>query len=153
MYKNTNDFPPVLAAFEPSLSVEQANAIARCADQVHSVESPWASCIGVFKKSHEVRNGEWIPVEAEREEEHDEATEALARLSPGMSRESLAYVLGDDGPDCLKETPDWMREDEQTLKLWGELVQDLRGAGRSEKRTNESAKSKGRKVRLLESLQ
>ena len=153
MYTSRDDFPQSLASFEPSPSVEQANAIARCADRVHSVLGGWGACVAAFKESHEPRNGSWIAKEAEQGTEVDDAEEALRRLSPGMSRESLKRVLGDDGPDCLKETPEWMREDEQVLRLWGKVVQDLRGAGTSEQKTKESAKSNGRRVRLLESLQ
>ena len=152
MYTSRDDFPQSLAGFEPSLSVEQANGIARCADKIRGVESGWGSCVTAFRKTHEPRNGAWIPLERESEPEpaEDSVLAAAERLCPGMSRESLKRVLGDDGPDCLKETPDWMREDEQVLRLWGKVVQDLRGAGPSEQKTKESAKSNGRRVRLLE---
>ena len=144
MYTSRDDFPQSLAGFEPSLSVEQANGIARCADKVQGVESPWNTCIAAFKKSHEPRNGSWIAKEAEQGTEVDDAEEALRRLSPGMSRESLAYVLGND--EGVSEA---LREDESTLRLWGKVVQSL-GAGTSEQKTKESAKSNGRRVRLLE---
>jgi len=144
MYKSRDDFPPSLAGIEPAVSVEQGNAIARCADKVQGVESPWNTCIGVFKKSHEPRNGKWIAKEAEQGTEVDDAEEALRRLCPEMSRESLRWIVGSDDGDSLKET--MCSDDVGTLKLWSAAKKSLKS--HSEKRTNESARS--RRVRLLE---
>jgi len=63
-YDSVKSFPSALAGFDPPLSLEQGNAIARCADTAEG-ESPWSICISSFKKSRIVRDGKWVKKEQE----------------------------------------------------------------------------------------
>lgn len=66
-YTKISDINPALKGIKPSISLSQANAIAKQADAigVDKEKNGWAIAIANFKKTHVVKNGVWIKKENE----------------------------------------------------------------------------------------
>ena len=92
-YKSKEDFPPSLKGFDPPLSVEQAEGIARCADNIEGVESPWGVCISSFKKAYKKEGSRWVKKSAEGKESD------MDNLDYGYGLVEAPFVKKDGPPD------------------------------------------------------
>ena len=63
-WKSMGEVPPNLRKLKGArLTLEQANAIARCAEELQKEpgsREPWAICISAFLKSHKIQKGRWV---------------------------------------------------------------------------------------------
>ena len=111
--------PASLKGIRPSITLEQANAIASIADGLSNVESPWAVAIATFKKGHVVKDGAWVKrtpaqvAEAERNWSIDDLVEYDPAKHQNRTRFFMAtgWIDGDKLVDGFKEideplTPD-----------------------------------------------
>jgi hypothetical protein len=68
-YTNKENANPALKNWKPPLSLSQMNAIARRADAMiqkgDSEDSAWKIAISNFKKTHEIKNNQWVKKETE----------------------------------------------------------------------------------------
>lgn len=77
-YDKLSDIPDALQGIDPSITLAQANSIARCADELEKkgeVKSPWGVCVASFKKAHVAKDGAW----AERKEGKTASFEEMTR--------------------------------------------------------------------------
>jgi len=101
-YKSKEDFPPSLKGFDPPLSVEQAEGIARCADNIEGVESPWGVCISSFKKAYKKEGSQWVKKSAEGKESdmgnldygYGLAEAQADEPGSGMTRKAVSKAIG-----------------------------------------------------------
>lgn len=66
-YKSLEDANSAIKGIEPSVSLSQANEIAKQADAIGSDDNKngWAIAISNFKKSHTVKDGKWVKKDGE----------------------------------------------------------------------------------------
>ena len=66
-YKSLEDANSAIKGIEPSVSLSQANEIAKQADVIGSDDNKngWAIAISNFKKSHTVKGGKWVKKDGE----------------------------------------------------------------------------------------
>jgi len=66
-YKSLEDANSAIKGIEPSVSLSQANEIAKQADSIGSDDKKngWAIAISNFKKSHAVKDGKWVKKDGE----------------------------------------------------------------------------------------
>jgi hypothetical protein len=67
-YSKWSEVNDSIKGIDPQVTLGQANSIARCADTVEDVDSPWAVCIANFKRSHRVEGEKWVKKDAEAQQ-------------------------------------------------------------------------------------
>lgn len=70
-YSSLKDINPALKGINPSISLGQANSIARQADAIGAEKGGWGIAIKHFKDSHKVENGRWVKKESMTEMAYD----------------------------------------------------------------------------------
>jgi len=118
-YKSWEEINPQLKKLRPKISVEQADSIAKTADEIGYEKGGWGIAIEQFKKSHYRKAGKWVKRESkDKQEESMPKTDEL----PATEAVTESYV-----PYGIKSFADLRakREANEVARTLLETVDDL----------------------------
>lgn len=103
-YTGWEDVNPAIKGIKPPVTLAQANMIARWADSIEEkgeMDSPWAGAIALFKRTHHVEGGKWVPNKGSKAEHSDEPSpeemeQALDALVKALLEAGFESITSED---------------------------------------------------------
>ena len=106
-YSSLKDINPALGGIKPSVSLSQANLIAKQADAIGADKDGWPEAIASFKKRYHIENGRWVKNKTEKEElsvDENKDEKDLKKKEPEVEEMATKDVKADeDKPETPEE--------------------------------------------------